>query len=486
MPRHAPLAEDWSPTASHFLLSGVPQSFGSLPPAQLPARPDLSQFDEIAGTSAQPAQWNRVAHLVEQPSALHVAVLGCSTTVGCGSADPSSLCDASRAWPRLFHDALRSQMQRDGWSIGVQTNVHAKNAVDPTYFAQCTTSFVGEDTHVVLVEFFSNLFGLFKQGNHTGLDATIEAIRESAPNAAVIFVVWLKETTGRTAGHLRSFIPAVAARQSADVLDVPLLMTQVASKKQAPVAAWYAKGGHDHHPNGAGHWLIANAAARLVARRLASATPARAPSDARTAVQASTLYCDGCAKKNITKRQVCYNTAAELPVRKPLKGSWQLVDEGGDKGVAKLGFVSTRVGDTMEFNLGVLCAGDGTGSAGVRLGYHMSTRPGQGALQLRCRGCTCRALTGIMSSVSPFPLAQTDVKLVDARYFSLPGHLNGSLSITASTTFGIQPSAQRDECIVSVEHVRSRTPRSERSRVRIDSLATLQKCPPARVARFSS
>ena len=91
-----------------------------------------------------------------------------------------------------------------------------------------------------------------------------------------------------------------------------------------------------------------------------------------------------------------------------------------------------------------------------------------------------------MSSVSPFPLAQTDVKLVDARYFSLPGHLNGSLSITASTTFGIQPSAQRDECIVSVEHVRSRTPRSERSRVRIDSLATLQKCPPARAARFSS
>ena len=68
-----------------------------------------------------------------------------------------------------------------------------------------------------------------------------------------------------------------------------------------------------------------------------------------------------------------------MPVRRPLTGSWRLLDEGGDKGVTKLGLLSTRLGDTVEVNLGVLCAGDGTGSALVRMGYHMSTRPGQGA-----------------------------------------------------------------------------------------------------------
>ena len=82
-----------------------------------------------------------------------------------------------------------------------------------------------------------------------------------------------------------------------------------------------------------------------------------------------------------------------------------------------------------------------------------------------------------MSGVSPFPLVQTDVQLVDSRYFSVPGNLNGSLSVTASTTFAVQPSSNSEACVVSVQHMRSKMPRSDTSRVRIDALAFSTKCP---------
>ena len=88
--------------------------------------------------------------------------------------------------------------------------------------------------------------------------------------------------------------------------------------------------------------------------------------------------------------------------------------------------------------------------------------------------------------MSPFPIVQTDVQLVDSRYFSLPGHLNGSLSVTASTTFGVYPSATREECVVVARHVRSDRPRGESSRVRIDSMALSTKCPPPRGSNASS
>ena len=477
---------------SQFVLSDVTQTFVSLPPARLPDHISHSSatkhFEAIlTHHHAQAHQWDRAAQSVAQQQALQVAVLGCSTTVGCGSADPSRLCDASRAWPRLFHDFTQSLLHElPGWNYGLQTRVHAKNAVDPTFFAQCTSSFVNKDTNVVLVEFFTNLFGLYRQGNHTGLDATIESIRESAPSAVVVFVVWLKEVTSGTAAHLRDLIATIAERQSADVLDVPLLMLRLADNERVQVNSWYANGGRDHHPNGAGHWLLASAAAQLVARRLARAKPSRAPPEMARAFQGSSLYCQDCAARSIIKRQMCYNTADKMPVRRPLQGSWELLDEGGDKGVAKLGYLSTRISDTIDFSLGVLCFGDGMGSASVRVGYHMSTRPGQGALHLRCLGCSCRGLHGILSGVNPFPMVQTDVQLVDPRYFSLPGDLNGSLSVTASTTFAVQPSSNSEACVVSVQHMRSKMPRSETSRVRIDALAFSTKCPHLRASGNAS
>ena len=48
------------------------------------------------------------------------------------------------------------------------------------------------------------------------------------------------------------------------------------------------------------------------------------------------------------RQQVCYNSADALPVRRPLLGGWQLVDEGGLKGVAKLGYLSRALGETRR------------------------------------------------------------------------------------------------------------------------------------------
>ena len=479
-----------APHASRFILSGMPQSFAPHVPKEFPA--DAAVLEEsvrhasqinLEGNQLQQQQWNRVAQIVAKRRQLRVAVLGCSTSVGCGSADPSSKCDASRGWPRLFHDELQYDLreQLPGWKYSTQTRVTAKNAVDPTYFAQCTTSFVDESTHIVMVEFFTNLFGVFRQGNHTGLDATIEAIRLAAPNAAIVFVVWLKELSSHVASHLRSFIEVVAKRQTADVVDMPRALLHIASHHKVRPSSWYAKGGRDHHPNGPGHWLIAKAASRLLTMRLAHASPGQAVLSSTRASQSTDMYCGDCARSRVVKKQECYNRADQLPLARAPKGSWTLVDEGGDKGVTKLGYVSTVLGDAVDLQMlpSAVCS---LGTGLVRLGYHLSTRPGQGALRLSCTGCSCKGLQGILGPVSPFPVVQTDVLLADPRFFSVPGQTNGSLSVTASTSFSILPLSRNHSapCVLRVEHQASRQPRSERSRVRLDSLAVMTKCPQSR------
>ena len=129
-------ASDASPSRapSRFILAGNPQTFQSLPPTTLPEHaaehlnPLLSSFTQ-KHASVQSEAWNRVAHHVAHRRQLRVAILGCSTSVGCGSADPSPMCDASRAWPRLFHDSVQASLSElPGWTYGTQTRVHAKKA----------------------------------------------------------------------------------------------------------------------------------------------------------------------------------------------------------------------------------------------------------------------------------------------------------------------------------------------------------------------
>ena len=49
------------------------------------------------------------------------------------------------------------------------------------------------------------------------------------------------------------------------------------------------------------------------------------------------------AKKEQVTEEACYPSADVLPLVGPLQGSWSVVDEGGAKGVKKLGLLSTQV-----------------------------------------------------------------------------------------------------------------------------------------------
>ena len=108
------------------------------------------------------------------------------------------------------------------------------------------------------------------------------------------------------------------------------------------------------HPSPVGHQLLGAIAARFVAKRLADAaceqqagihgyaahmnnnnallTP---PPPSRAVAIPSRLW------------EQCFTVADQMPVR--LSGSWRLVDEGDpSKGVRKLGYLSTAVGDTLR------------------------------------------------------------------------------------------------------------------------------------------
>ena len=79
------------------------------------------------------------------------------------------------------------------------------------------------------------------------------------------------------------------------------------------------------------------------------------------------------------EKEVCYLSADRIPVAKA--GDWSIVDEGGEKKIQKLGYLSRRVGDALR--LGPIAPGT-CGSAEVNLGYLRSWRPDQGAFAIDC------------------------------------------------------------------------------------------------------
>lgn len=393
-------------------------------------------------------------------------------------------CDASKAWPRLFHDdfvASMNENQTHQQNYAMETRVHAKNAVDVTYFAQCTSTFVDSDADIVLVEWFTNMFGVLKQGNRTGVDFTIEAIKAAAPRAVIVFVVWLKDIHARS---IRTFVAAVAARQAADIVDIPRLLTNLeTSQQKVPFKAWLArdtKGHLDHHPNAAGHWLVAKAvSSHLTSRLVARATTMRLVDN----VVPGRAHTQHVQLSRLPHYAKCFDTADKLRVQKPLLGTWSLVDEGREKGVQKLGYVSQQPGDVLDINLNSWSrCSNATGRSMVRLGYLVSTRPGQGDIHLSCHGnCACTGIQGYLKEVNPFPILKTDAFSYNLKYFSMiPGMLNDSLSVTASTTFEAQWNLDKGpSCLLRAKHAAQNTQHliaSSKSRVRIDSLSFVTKC----------
>eukprot|EP00964_Phaeocystis_antarctica_P087800 scaffold55808_cov63-Phaeocystis_antarctica.AAC.3 len=161
------------------------------------------------------------------------------------------------------------------------------------------------------------------------------------------------------------------------------------------------------HPSPVGHQLLGAMAARFVAKRLADAAcehraggnaahhnahhhayhhpPPPPPPPSRAVTVAAAVA--GSAVPSTRLWEQCFTVADQMPVW--LSGSWRLVDEGGlSKGVRKLGYLSTAVGDTLR--IGPL-RGPATRPCAllrVTLGYQLSAaRTDLGAASISCSGC---------------------------------------------------------------------------------------------------
>ena len=391
---------------------------------------------------ASPTLWQAITQRAQLSSRLSVAVLGCSTTAGCGAADPSRRCAPELAWPAQFAVHLRTLLLPE-WRVSVST--HAKNAVDVSYFSHCTAELLPRDVpDIVLLEAFQNLYG-----PSTGLNATLASVRRVTDyQAAIAFVVWLKPHELYPTSAVRTKLAATARAWHVDVVDLPLIIEQ----HGGGASRWYALGGSDHHPSRAGHALMAHTAATYVASRLKghhhrrhhdSHSNATANMTTNDRDHVSTTAAGAAAPAPLTRPLVeeCYAEASQLPVYNA--GRWQIVDDGGAKQVVKSGLASTTPGEVLT--LGPLAvanrpAPDGSiwcvpGNFQARLGYLLSSSAGQGSLSLACVGaCACRGLksTFLRSNAAPFPLVATDAA------FTREWRGVASVAVTETTTFVVE------------------------------------------------
>ena len=332
------------------------------------------------------------------------------------------------------------------------------------------------------------------------MNATVLAMRRAAPHAAIVFVTWLKPDQLHTPAASR--YRAEAAAVGVDVVDVP------AALRHLP-RGFYARnpsGSLDHHPNKRGHELLGRLAARCIAQRLGMATPlvtttvgngaspkhalASHGSDLGRSIEAASTSAasnEPPAATTRTNDEVCYLSAPDMPVSGGGAGSsggssgFELVDDGGSKGVRKLGYSSTRVGDRIKLgplNLHHKHGGGCHGKVRVRIGYLVSTHPGQGAFNLRCVGCACRPIkSSFLRRVLPFPRLETSGRGKDSPLAFVGASEN--VSITSYTLFiatlpNASASTDKDVhgCHVDITHERSHGAlRHSPSRVRLDSLA---------------
>lgn len=176
----------------------------------------------------------------------------------------------------------------------------------------------------------------------------------------------------------------------------------------------------------------------------------------------------------------CYANAEAIPLAAPpAQGSWSIVDEGGNSGVAKRGWLSTVANETLQ--LGPLPPLGRCLRVGV--GFFARADPSQGGLRLSCEGCQCAPERGFWSSViTPFPLVQTNLLAMpefggERGPNQLP-YSKFNVSITALTFFRVLGApAPPAECRVLVTHLAPAPltaplgPAPETaSRVRVDSL----------------
>ena len=345
---------------------------------------------------------------------------------GCGALAPSLLCLTERGWVGLLHARLAASLVG-----GVRLDAYPKGSIRTEYFTECTHEKVAAHAHVVILELQPNVWMTGQphcKGCAADLDNLVWLVRTAAPTAAVLFVgspLRRKQVTM----HSEALIAAAAERGAWDAwLAGPLVRAledrlakdgafNATSMHAASSSRGHALHADEAHPTAPGHELLAAGAAREILARVLprgghNVVTGRIPHAscaARTGKEQ--VNADGLelkpnaavAEPGGGTAERCYLSADALPVGtsdgRGRQGStlaigesvngWELVDEGGAKGVRKLGLLSRVPGQTLL--LGPLlperprCA-----AVCVSVGYLHSWRTEQGALRLECDiGCSC-------------------------------------------------------------------------------------------------
>lgn len=355
------------PRSTHLVALGEVVSLAPLAAEELRLEPEWLNATESAeswcvsrscvfSSYAPTRAWARVAERMRSHRRLHVTVLGTSPTAGCGAGEPWAApanvslgrqCTLGRSWGRRLHDELRTVLRRalpGQPALRLTVRLSYKNAVAAEFFARCTSSHLSNTTDLVLAEFATNLWG----SNVTALLASLRAV---APRAPIVIAGW----TAQRPAALDRAIEESARAAGADVVRMSRVLERVALPPpwglSLPQPTFYAGRGKDKvHPNPKGHALFGATVARFVAGRLLGAECSRMGGGggrSEEAEEAEEAEAAAGASDASWPWELCWDSGDKLPVATPLNGTWAVVDDGGAKGVPKLGLASSAVGERL-------------------------------------------------------------------------------------------------------------------------------------------
>jgi hypothetical protein len=374
-----------------------------------------------------------------------------------------SHCIIQHSWGRSLQDELNDngllpQMRGTAHALlGVRARVHvwAKNAVGPDHFSWCTDTFVADKPHLILLELATNLFG-------GSLGDLIRRLKRAAPRALIAVVMWVSQD----AGDMREAIELVGQTTKAADTTTDVLRVDVIARKRLLFAIGgsrnlYALEGRDKvHPNGLAHALLALFTARFIITQPSRAA-AETPPVSSTAARSTTAEEDDTPRED-GGGEHCYGHTMPIVT----SAGWSFVDLGKRKGVAKLGWESYKVGQTLTMGPLFNTSRRECGMLKMALGYHSSWDHELGALHISCGdGCTCILDQRLFAKVlTPFPRVETDAALAPDK------SLRRNFSVTVPLPFFAFRNSSAP-CTVSVKHLtRRESKRGAESRVRVDSL----------------
>lgn len=467
-----------SGTSQHLAIFGSATQVAPLEGADVANASRLDRlFDDTPSAAfmqhTPPSHWCAV----RQHSALHVTVIGVSVTAGCGAAR-GQRCLPHLGWARRLADAFHSLGgRRATWSLW------PKNAAPLRFWLQCTTSSfeLSPNTSLILVETEPTLTPLDDRELHQ----LVSALRRGAPNAVIGFVMWPSQRQFNLDRAAEQMVVRRAAADGFDAIRASTLLDAAPIRIGESPRALY---GDPVHPNTDGHAMLAGLVCAWLLGNLgttappcdsthqgtaALVTPPPMPTAARATRRPSAPAPSPPRPGSSYER--CYTQADAMPTQEPLAAGWRLRDEGRAKGVVKLGYVSSHPGDVLR--LGPILPDVRCGVFDVSLGYLLSWRREQGALDVSCSGsCECEPMYQYRwqkeRDHEPFPRLETWTRARGAA-------VDGALADASTTAYARFLLAKHDDgssatadCTIHVAHARSEpSADGADSRVRIDGLS---------------